>query len=252
MSVITILFAILFLCMGIVGEEKGMKSFFALVLNFIIIFILLKKITVSSSPVLLTLVFCGIMSSITLFIINGFHRKTTCALASVGIIIVAMLLIISPLALRLNIQGFDYNQSESIEYLSINVNLPFAKLVICEMLVGVFSAITDTAITISSSMNEILLLSPCTSRADLFKSGMNIGSDILGTTVNTLFFVCFGNMVIILIWFITRGTSFGLALNSKLLDTIIFDIIISGISVLLIIPVSSFVSSYILMNKKKA
>lgn len=251
MSVITILFIILFFFMGAIGDEKGIKSFFSLSINFIIIFVLLKIIAVSSNPVFLTFIFCSVMSAITLILLNGYHKKTTCALLSVSIVIIFMLLIITPFSSNLYIGGFDYRQTESIEYLSTYVNMDFNKLVICELLIGVFSAITDTAMTISSSMNEIYTLNPLISRKKLYQSGMNIGSDILGTTVNTLFFVYFGNMLVILIWFSLRGTSLALAINSKLLVTIIFDIIISGIAVLLVIPVTTFVTVTVFYKNKK-
>lgn len=252
MSVITILFAILFLLMGVIGEEKGIKSFFALFANFLIIFLLLKIISTSSIPAVMTFLFCGVMSGITLFTLNGFHKKTISALISVFIVIIIMLIIISIFSSSLSIQGFTLIQSESIEYLSLNVDLPFHQLVLCEMLVGVFSAITDTAMTISSSINELYELSGnnATSKS-LYKSGLNIGSDILGATVNTLFFVYFGNMLIVLIWFFNRKTSLGMIVNSKLFVPIIFNIIISAISVLLIIPVSAVISSKYLTYKKK-
>lgn len=251
MSVIAILFIILFFLMGAIGDEKGIKGFFSLSLNFIIIFILLKRITVSPHPVLITFIYCSIMSIVTLILLNGCHKKTTCALLSVEIIIAIMLIIITLFSSSLYIGGFDYQQSESIEYLSTYINIDFNKLIVCELLIGVFSAITDTAMTISSSMNEIYTLNPLIPRKKLYQSGMNIGSDILGTTVNTLFFVYFGNMLIVLIWLSLRGTSFALTINSKLLVAIIFDIIISGIAVLLVIPVTTFITVTIFYKTKK-
>lgn len=253
MSVITILFIILFFLMGAIGEEKGMKSFFSLFINFLLIFALLKQITVSQHPVILTFIYSFIMSAITLIFLNGWHKKTICALLSVGIVIIFMLFIIIPFSSNLYIGGFDYQQSESIEYLSTYINLDFNKLIVCELLIGIFSAITDTAMTISSSMNEIYRLNPTITRNKLFQSGINIGSDILGTTVNTLFFVYFGNMIIVLIWLSLRGTNFELIINSKLLVTIVFDIIISGIAVLIVIPITTFVTAniYYKNNKEK-
>ena len=251
MSVITILFIILFFLMGAIGDEKGIKAFFSLSINFVIIFVLLKRITVSPNPIAVTFIFCSVMSAITLLMLNGYHKKTIFALLSVGIVIIFMLITISTFSSNLYIQGFDFRQTESIEYLSTYVNMDFNKLITCELLIGVFSAITDTAMTISSSMNEIHTLNPLMPQRKLYQSGMNIGSDILGTTVNTLFFVYFGNMLIVLIWFSLSKTNLALAINSKLLDTIIFDIIISGIAVLLVIPVTTFVTATVYYKNKK-
>ncbi len=241
LSVSIILIVLLFFLMGYIGEEKGFKSFGALAINFSILFLLLKKVSDTKYPIIYTLFFCTIMSCITLLILNGFYKKTFAAVISVIFVTIIMTFFIILVAPMLKIQGFDYNQSESIEHLSTNVNISFIKLIICELIVGVFSAISDTAITITSSMQEIKTNTPDISHEKLFKSTLNIGSDILGTTVNTLFFIYFGNLIIILIWLFYRDYSFVFILNSKLLNSIVFDILCSGISVIIIIPISMIV-----------
>ncbi len=241
--IVIILCVILLLSMIYVGDEKGLHAFYSLIANVLILYVLFRKISVSDSPVTLTLIFCGIMSAVTLISLNGFKRKTFTALISVGIIIVVMACMDFIFAPLLHIQGFDPYELEKIECYSTNVNISFPDIVICEMLIAIFSSITDTAITISSSMNEICQLNPEISRSDLLNSGMNIGNDILGTTVNTLFFVYFGNMLILLIWFSIRNVSFSSVINSKLLAEIIFDIVMSSTGVILVIPVTALISS---------
>lgn len=249
MSVIIILLVILMFLMAFIGDEKGLNSFFVFISNFALMYFIFVKISNSSNPILLTLFFCVIMSAFTLFLLNGFHIKTAMAFLSVIIVILIMFIFICIFSFPLNIQGFDLNQSESIEYLSTNVNVSFQNIIICEILIAVFSAISDTAMTISSSMNEIYLINPEISRKNLYKSGMNIGSDILGTTVNTLFFVYFGNLLIILIWFKFGGLDTAYIINSKMIAQIVFDIIISGISVILVIPITALITSKALLKK---
>lgn len=249
MSVIFILLAILFILILVFGDEKGLKSFYSLVINFIILYFLFQQISECKFPITLTLISCGVMSTITLIALNGVNVKTVTALISTGIVILIMVLFLWAFSPFLHIQGFDLQEFESIDYLSTHINLSFRNIIVCEMLIAVFSAITDTAITISSSMNEIFRLNPHISNSELKKSGVNIGSDILGTTVNTLFFVYFGNMLILLIWFSLRNMSLEYIINSKLLTEIIYEIIVSGISVILVIPITTVVTAKILCKK---
>ncbi len=63
------------------------------------------------------------------------------------------------------------------------------------------TAITDTAIAISSPMRDIFNHNPLISRKDLFTFGLNIGKNILGTSTNTLFFAFCRGYMALLIWF---------------------------------------------------
>ena len=70
-----VLFIILLLLMIAVGGEKGAKSFFLLIFNFIALFILLWLITLGVDPIRAMVFGCIIICSITLFYINGVNKK---------------------------------------------------------------------------------------------------------------------------------------------------------------------------------
>lgn len=242
MSVTIVLVIILLFSMVIVGDEKGIKSFVSLCINFSTLFIMLILIAKNHEPIKTTVVTCVIISSITLFYISGFNKKTFAALFSVIIVVLITLLLTLKMADLAKIQGFSPEQADSIEYLSLHVNLDFTKIIICEILIGLISAITDTAITVSSSMNEIYLNNPTITKKELLKSGMNIGRDILGTTINTLLFAYLGGFMALLIWFKIKDYSFPEIINSKVFCSEAFQILCSGIGVVLIIPITAVIA----------
>lgn len=251
MNVILILTVILLLFSTIVGDEKGIRMFFILVINFAIMFYLISRISYCNNPVAVTLFGCFIMSCITVISLNGINKKTLSTLVSVLIMMIFMLIPIYYFSRIFNINGMDILETESIEYLSVKVDVSFRTILICEMIIGVFSAVTDTAITISSSLYELSNINKSLSRNKLYLSALGIGKDILGTSVNTLFFVYFGNIITILIWFYLRETPAYQIVNSKLLSEIVFDVVISSISIILVIPVSAFVSSFLYTSHNK-
>ena len=68
----------------------------------------------------------------------------------------------------------------------------FSQLLVAGMLMGVLGVAVDGAIEVSSSMEEIRRANPNMPTWRLIASGMNVGTDILGTMVNTLVFAYLG------------------------------------------------------------
>ena len=66
------------------------------------------------------------------------------------------------------------------------------------MLIGLLGVAVDGAIEVSSSMEEIRRANPNMSSWQLASSGMNVGTDILGTMVNTLVFAYIGVRLLLL------------------------------------------------------
>ena len=74
----------------------------------------------------------------------------------------------------------------------------FQQLLLAGMLIGLLGVAVDGAIEVSSSMEEIRRANPSMSNQRLITSGMNVGTDILGTMVNTLVFAYLGVRLLLL------------------------------------------------------
>ncbi|NYC47782.1 putative membrane protein [Clostridium beijerinckii] len=119
------------------------------------------------------------------------------------------------MSMNAQIQGFSNEQAETVAFLSLYVQLNFSKIVICEILIGLLGAIIDVSISISSSMNEIYKNDPMSSKNSLFKSGMNIGKDILGTMTNTLLFAYISGFMTLIIYFNELNYPISTIINEK-------------------------------------
>ncbi|MDP4143386.1 MAG: YibE/F family protein [Bacillota bacterium] len=251
MNIILILLIILFILMIVVGGERGSKSFFTLCFNFITLFIMLVLIAYKFDPIKITIFSCILISSITLFHINGFNKKTISALISVTIVVLLTILLSYNIGTKAQIQGFSSEQLEGIAYLTLYIQINFSKVVMCQVLVGLLGAIIDVSISISSSMNEIYKNDSSITERNLFNSGINIGKDILGTMTNTLLFAYIGGFMTLIIYFNERRYSIADIINTKIFCSQIFQILCSGIGIILIIPVTSFITSKILLFKSQ-
>ena len=247
MSVLVCLMLILFLLMKLVGGEKGTRSFTALLLNAFVLFILVSLMTSQTiNPIFITLVASMVISFINLFYINQFNIKSVTAFLGTLITLLFLIALIFMLVDRSMMQGFGIEEIEELSSFTLYIGVDFIKIAICTIIMGAIGAITDTAISISSAMNEIYTRNPLLNRNNLFKSGMNVGKDILGTTTNTLFFAFIGGYLALILWFKDLSYTLGEVINSKIFSSELISIFCIGLGAILIIPITAWLAAYFL------
>lgn len=251
MNALVVLAAILFILMALIGRGKGIRSFLAIFFNFIVIFIAIIFMNdPKANPIIITLVACIFISVINLFYINEVNSTTKTAFISTLISTIVLLLFIFIIADRARIQGFGEEEIQELGMFSLHIGVDFVKIAVSVIIMSTIGAITDAAIAISSPMREIHYHNPDITRQDLFKSGLSIGRDILGTSTNTLFFAFFGSYLALLIWFKDLSYSAGEIINSKIFSAEIITILCAGIGVTLVIPITSWITAYFLVARK--
>ena len=98
-------------------------------------------------------------------------------------------------------------------------------------------------------MNEVYVNNPLMKRSELFRSGITIGKDILGTTANTLLFSFIGGYLSLLLYFRDLDYSVGEAINSKVFSSEILATLIIGFGSTLIIPITGWLTTRLLTKK---
>lgn len=81
---------------------------------------------------------------------------------------------------------FDMYGDEA-SFLNNKIHVSSFQIMTVVVLLGLLGAIIDAALSVSSAVFQIYASNPSLTEKELRKSGNNIGRDILGTTVNTLF-----------------------------------------------------------------
>jgi uncharacterized membrane protein len=250
MNALVLLAAILFILMALIGGKKGVRSFLALFFNFGVLMITVIFMNDPNlNPIYLTLIACVAISGINLFYINEVNSKTKTAFISTIITTVILLLFIIVLTNKTKIQGFGEEEIEELGMFSLYIGVDFVKIGASVIIMSTIGAITDAAIAISSPMREIYYHNPNLSRRELFASGLSIGRDILGTSTNILFFAFFGGYLALLIWFKDLHYSIGEIVNSKIFSAEMVTILIAGISVTLVIPITAWITAYFFVKK---
>ena len=107
----------------------------------------------------------------------------------------------------------------------------------------------DVSVSIASALREIQSLNKDVSSKKLFKSGMSIGRDIIGTMVNTLVFAFIGSSLVTIMVLISHGVSFNQLVNSDFFSVEITKGLIGTVVVIIMVPVTSLFSSIIYNHK---
>ena len=247
MNVLVVLSIIVFLLMMIVGGKKGIRSFLALFLNFgIIILAVFLMSNADNDPILVTILASIAISCVNLFYINEVNSTTKTAFFATIVSIVLLILFILFITQQALIQGFAEEETAEFAAFSVNIGLDFMKIGAAVIIMSTIGAITDAAIAISSPMREIYKHNPTMGKKELYFSGLSIGRDILGTSTNTLFFAFFGGGLALFIWFKTLNYTTGEIFNAKIFSAEFITILTAGIGVILVIPVTAWITAFYL------
>ena len=144
--------------------------------------------TIAGKKGVLTIITVGINKMVLFFAIatliglNGLHRKTWAALLST-LCILAMIMGIFEVVIS-HTAELDYS---TMEYLG-SIDNP-DEIFHAEILLSGLGAIMDVAVAIAAALSEIVTKRPEVTFRELFRSGREIGYDIMGTMINVLLFV---------------------------------------------------------------
>lgn len=240
---IKLLSIILLTLLLLIGGKRGLKTFFAIYVNLFLLMILVIITGWGFNPTIPTLIICIIISTIILFFLNGVNKKTIASFISVILILVLFTIITLLLGKNIMIKGYSEETIDGIGWLVYNTGLNMLAISNSVLLIGMIGTINDTSIAISSALYEVHDNNPKLTPKELFKSGMNIGKDILGTTTNTLFFAYLGGFMSLFIYFIDFKFNFTGIINSKIFGIEFAKMMLGGASSILIIPLTSFITT---------
>ncbi len=171
----------------LIGRRKGVMALIGLVYTLACLwFILVPMILRGADPVLVTVVIVALTTAASLLLLTGLSRKTLCAtLGCVGGVAAAGLFAaaagtVSP------INGFNLPEAEELVLRAADQGLQISGLFVSGILVASLGAVMDVAMSIASACWELRQVDPKLPRTALFRSGMNIGRDAMGTMANTL------------------------------------------------------------------
>ncbi len=243
MNVIILLGIVLWGLMRIYGGKNGHKTFISLIINLFTLFVFVFFLGTGLSPFLIAVIFTLFLISMNLFFINGFHTKTRLAFKGTLITLLLQTAFIYLTTYLLLTQGFSKEELFEMDTLDLNLPINFIHIQAAVILLSSGIAVSDTAISISSAMTELLYHEPDIQASHLFKSGLTIGRDIIGTTVNTLLFAFIGNSLALIIWISDLDYNIYELINHQAIVSELLLLVIGGVGIATVIPITAYLMS---------
>ena len=251
---LAIFIILFFIAVVIIGGRTGLKSMIGLVFTILCLFtILIPVILKGAPPIISTFVICAYIALVCFTILGGVHRKTISAF--LGTVSGTFLAMVFGLAAQFfaKIDGYRLGDAEPllqlkyIDATAINIRgLMTASIIICAL-----GAVMDVAMSISSALEEVHAANPSLKRKDLFKSGMNIGRDMVGTMTNTLILAFLGSEFALIIFIYSRGLTFYHLFSTAFVSMETISGIASSIGMVLAIPLTALIASTLISGKKR-
>ncbi|MDE0297489.1 MAG: YibE/F family protein [Candidatus Poribacteria bacterium] len=197
---LVLMLGLMFMLIIVVGRIEGVRTAGAMIISGIIIyFFMLPLITGGRHAVFVVTLTSGMVAFVSLVFVIGPSRKTFSAVLGTmgGILVSGMIVMFAQKYLHFS--GLENAMSADIVEAMRTPPFDFSQLLVAGMLMGVLGVAVDGAIEVSSSMEEIRRANPNMPTWRLAASGMNVGTDILGTMVNTLVFAYLGARLLLVL-----------------------------------------------------
>lgn len=233
-----------------IGRKKGILTIISLIITALAVFLVyVPSILKGMNIYLSTIIVTGFITFATLLLLNGADKKTLSAIVgNLGGLVVSGL-ISAIMNAVLEISGLSDEDFVSLKLLDTGVEIDLVAVIWGGIVVGALGAIMDVAMSIASSMQELSDNMENKSFARLFKSGMNIGKDAIGTMTNTLILAYIGSSLVTVLLLVAYNKDLLYLFN---LETIAIEIVqaISGsIGIICAVPLTAAFSAFIFTQK---
>ncbi len=244
--------ALFFVIIFAIGGRKGLKSLVGLTVTVLCLFLILIPLLLKGAPtVITTFGICAYIALVCFTILGGVHRKTMCAF--LGTVAGSFLAMVLGLAVQqiAKINGLRLEDAEpllQLKYVGIPIHLK--GLLVAGIIISALGAVMDVAMSISSALEEVHAANPSLSDRELFRSGMNIGRDMVGTMTNTLILAFLGSEFTLIIFLYSRGLTFYHLFSTAFVALETISGLSASIGMVLSIPLTALISSRMIAGKK--
>lgn len=251
-NIIYIFVGLFLLMLWIIGGKKGFKSAIGLVFTFIcIIYLFLPMLYKGYSPFLSAVIVIILITIVSLYLIDGITKKSISAMIGTIIGVIIAGICAAGFGYVAKISGYNVSEVEELVFVANNTELKVGGILFSAILIALLGAVMDVSMSISSTLTEIYNHNKNIGRVELFKSGINVGRDMMGTMSNTLILAFTGGSINTLILNYAYALKHNQIINMYEIGIEIMQGVSGSIAIILSVPLVSIISSYFLTYGRK-
>ena len=244
---IVLVVAIFLVVTGLVGGKVGLRSILGLGFTLAaILWVLIPGLAHGRHPIPLTVLVCVLVTVLCFILLDGLNRKTVSAMLGTiaGFGVAALFAAFAGAIMHLD--GITYDSKETtylIEQKYADLEIHIRGLFVSGVIISALGAVMDVAMSISSSVNELKTVNREMRFRALFKSGMNIGRDAVGTMTNTLILAFAGGALTTLLAGAIQEWDPKVILSSDLIAHELITGVAGSIGLILAVPLTALIAS---------
>lgn len=247
------IFSLLYLlALCVIGGKQGIKGCLGLIFTFFcVIFVYLPLVYLRFSPFWAAVFICFLTTLVTMYLIGG-PTKKTCA-ATLGTLAGVVLAGLSAwcFSKASGISGYNVSDIETLMTLWNTNRIQVGGLLFSGLLISCLGAVMDVAMSISSAIDEIYKQNNSLTRKELFKAGMRVGRDMMGTDSNTLILAFAGSSVSTLLLDYAYDLPYQQIINSNNIGIAIMQGLAGSFGIVLSVPLTVLICT-VLFHKNEA
>ena len=230
----------------LVGGRTGAKSLIGLIFTVAGVFLLLFPALMKGAPTLpTTFLLCVYVAAVSFTVLGGVEKKTVCAwLGTVAGMALALLFAL----LAQKLMRIDGLRSADVEPLlqlrQTGAHIGLRGLLSAGVILSSLGAVMDVAMSLSSALAEVHAADRTMNAKALFRSGMNIGRDMVGTMTNTLILAFLGSGLVLTLYLYSLGLSPHMLMSSAYLSWELVGGISSSVGVILSVPITAAIAAW--------
>ncbi|WP_410570794.1 YibE/F family protein [Amycolatopsis sp. cmx-4-61] len=239
--VLAALFAVAVL---VLGRWQGVAALVALGLSFVVIALfILPAILAGENPLVVAIAGAGAIMFIALYLTHGLSARTSAAVLGTLVSLALIGVLSAIFSAAASLTGLDDSTSTLIG--SLGHGIDARGLLLAGVVIGALGVLDDVTVTQTSAVWELRRANPDLTWRELYRSGLRIGRDHVGSAVNTLVMAYAGAALPVLLYSSISGVGLGALLSSEEIAQEIIRTLAGSVGIVAAVPVTTVLAALI-------
>lgn len=225
-----------------VARYKGLRAFVSTAASLaIVIGFVVPRIVEGADPVTTSLLGVGSILVLAIYFVHGVSWSTTIALAGTAVAVLVTMGLGVFFANAAHLTGYGSEDAGMIAAVAPQVAL--RGLMLAGLLVGALGALTDITIVQAAVVRELAHADPTSDLHTLYVRGMKVGTDHVGSLVNTLVLAYTGAALPLLVLLVHGPLDLHRAINMELIAAEVVHTLVGSIGLVLAVPLTTVIAA---------
>ena len=208
--------AVFVLLLLVTCRAKGLRALLGLLFTLVTIFFFtIPRIYEGASPVLCAIFTSMLTSGLSLLLLNGYTKKTLAAILATFAGFGAAGVIFGIFSAISELSGYNAQQLGMLSYFAAHSGMRLRYLLFAGVLIASIGAVMDISVSVASAVHEVRIADGGLGVKALYRSGMEVAKDAIGTMSNTLILAFTGGALANLMALMGYGIQFNRFFNSN-------------------------------------